>query len=188
MDPEQHKRREPGIGKRADMLYWGEFGEDGSARPLREPSTAASTLAFQISGDMRHARRALRGGARKFAMALRILRGGREHADMGGAICSVAAGHGRNWGAGAVTGCYGSLLLGCREAKGELVPTVRLHDADGNARVPEEILPLVRPAVGTQAAELLLYNGGQEDVQLTWRSGEGDDRKESLAAGEVVLR
>ena len=66
--------------------------------------------------------------------------------------------------------------------------TVRLHDADGNARVPEEILPLVRPAVGTQAAELLLYNGGQEDVQLTWRSGEGDDRKESLAAGEVVLR
>ncbi len=188
MDPEQHKRREPGIGKRADMLYWGEFGEDGSARPLREPSTAASTLAFQISGDVRHARRALRGGARKFAMALRILRGGREHADMGGAICSVAAGHGRNWGAGAVTGCYGSLLLGCREAKGELVPTVRLHDADGNARVPEEILPLVRPAVGTQAAELLLYNGGQEDVQLTWRSGEGDDRRESLAAGEVVLR
>ena len=38
------------------------------------------------------------------ASGVGILRGGREHADMGGAICSVAAGHGRNWGHGAVPG------------------------------------------------------------------------------------
>ncbi|SVB86796.1 uncharacterized protein METZ01_LOCUS239650, partial [marine metagenome] len=181
-------RREPGIGKRRDMLYWGEFGEDGSARPLREPSTAASTLAFQISGDVRHARRALRGGARKFGMALRILRGGREHADMGGAICSVAAGHGRNWGTGAVTGCYGALLLGCREARGEVVPAVRLRDAAGTARVPEDILPLVRPKVDTQSGELWLFNGGVDQVELTWRNGAGEETRESVPAGAIVRR
>ncbi len=188
LQPEQHRRREPGIGKRRDMLYWGEFGEDGSARPLREPSTAASTLAFQISGDVRHARRALRGGARKFGMALRILRGGREHADMGGAICSVAAGHGRNWGTGAVTGCYGALLLGCREARGEVVPAVRLRDAAGTARVPEDILPLVRPKVDTQSGELWLFNGGVDQVDLTWRNGAGEETRESVPAGAIVRR
>ena len=188
MQPEQRRRREPGIGKRRDMLYWGEFGEDGSARPLREPSTAASTLAFQISGDVRHARRALRGGARKFAMALRILRGGREHADMGGAICSVAAGHGRNWGTGAVTGCYGALLLGCRDARGEVVSAVRLGDAAGAEGVPEDILPLVRPAVGTQCGELWLFNGGGDEVELRWRGAVGDETRESVPAGAVVRR
>ena len=70
------------------------------------------------------ARRALGAAAAKFAMARRVLRGGREHADMGGAICSVAAGHGRNWGCGAVTGCYGTLLMGTREIQGAVVPLV----------------------------------------------------------------
>ena len=54
----------------------------------------------------------LRSAATRLNIARRVLRGGREHADMGGAVCSVAAGHGRNWGQGAVTACYGPLLLG----------------------------------------------------------------------------
>jgi hypothetical protein len=121
-------------------------------------------------------------------MALRILRSGREHADMGGAICSVAAGHGRNWGTGAVTGCYGALLLGCREARGEVVPAVRLRDAAGTARVPEDILPLVRPKVDTQSGELWLFNGGVDQVELTWRNGAGEETRESVPAGAIVRR
>ena len=188
MEPEERKRREPGIGKRGDMLYWGEFSDDGSARPVREPSTAASTLAFQISGDVDHARRALRGAARKFNIALRILRGGREHADMGGAICSVAAGHGRNWGTGAVTGCYGPLLLGCRDICGAVEPAVRLCDEDGVERVPEGMLSLVRQAVGASAGELLLFNGSDTEVALTWQGATSGETRESVPAGATLRR
>jgi hypothetical protein len=188
IEPEKRKLREPGIGKRGDMLYWGEFSDDGSARPLREPSTAASTLAFQIIGNVDHARRALRGAARKFNIALRILGGGCEHADMGGAICSVAAGHGRNWGTGAVTGCYGPLLLCCRDIRGAVEPAVRLRDADGIERVLDGMLPLVRPAVVARAGELLLFNGPDADMALTWRGATGGAATESVPAGAMVRR
>ena len=188
MEPEQRRRREPGVGKRADMLYWGEFAEDGSATPLREPSTAASALAYQIGGDLGHARRALRGARRKFTMARRVLRGGREHADMGGAICSVAAGHGRNWGAGAVTGCYGPLLLGCRDIRSAVVPAVRVRPGAGADGVPEAILPLVRPAVGEAPGQVLLYNGGEGEVSAAWRRESDDDwRAADLPPGQIAV-
>ena len=118
--PQQNRRREPGVGKRADMAYWGEWSDDGSVKPIREPSTATATLtlAYQVTGDIRYAMRALESAGTRLGMARRVLRGGREHADMGGAVCSVAAGHGRNWGQGAVTACYGPLLLGTREGTG----------------------------------------------------------------------
>lgn len=185
MEPERRGRRERGVGRRGDMLYWGEFHEDGSATPLREPSTAASALAWQIGGDARHARRALAGAHRKFGIARRILRGGREHADMGGAICSVAAGHGRNWGTGAVTGAYGTLLLGCHETRAEIVPAVRFFDAGGVARLPDDVLSLVRPAVGAVNGELLLCNAGEEGVTLTWTTADGGSGGADLAAGAI---
>ncbi|MBT3344513.1 MAG: hypothetical protein HN712_20450 [Gemmatimonadetes bacterium] len=184
MLPEDATRREPGPGKRSDMLYWGEWGEDGSARPLIQPSTAALTLAYQLTGDVEYARRALDQASRKFNMARRILRGGREHADMGGAICSVAAGHGRNWGAGAVTGCYGPLLLGARDAFGAVRPTVVVSDREGTQRIPEDVLSLVQPAVAGEG-ELLLYNGSDVPQDLAWRHGTGQDVPVSLAAGET---
>ena len=31
--PQEIRRREPGIGKRADMAYWGEWSDDGSVKP-----------------------------------------------------------------------------------------------------------------------------------------------------------
>ena len=105
-------------------------------------------------------------------MARRVLRGGREHADMGGAICSVAAGHGRNWGTGAVTGCYGPLVLGTREIRGQLSPLIEVRDGAGNDCVPEAVLSLVRPAVGGDG-ELLLYNGSEAEVCFSWRSATG---------------
>ncbi|MFH1567533.1 MAG: hypothetical protein ABIL09_05975 [Gemmatimonadota bacterium] len=166
--PEARRRREPGVGKRNDMLYWGEWADDGSARPLREPSTAALALGYELTGDPAWAERALGQAARKLAMARRVLRGGREHADMGGAICSVAAGHGRNWGAGAVTGCYGPLLMGTRDAFGMVAPALEFVDGDLPAPLPEGTLSLVRRP-GTRRLEITLYNDGDEPVEVAWR-------------------
>lgn len=166
--PQEHRRREPGVGRRSDMIYWGVWSEDGVVRPLREPSTAALTLACQMTGDLAFARRALRQAAVKLRMARRVLRGGREHTDMGGAVCSVAAGHGRNYGCGAVTGCYGPLLLGTREVQSQVVPLIEIRDAGGRARLPEEILSLVTPLAG-ERGEVLFYNGGETTVLFSWR-------------------
>ena len=106
---------------------------DGSVTATTEPSTAALTLAYQVTGDEAHVERALKQCADKLAMARCVLRGGREHADMGGAVCSAAAaaGHGRNWGIGAVTGCYGPLLLGTREVKSAVAGVVEVNQSNG---------------------------------------------------------
>jgi hypothetical protein len=113
-------------------------------------------------------------------MARRVLRGGREHADMGGAICSVAAGHGRNWGQGAVTGCYGPLLLGTREVQSRTVTLVEMREG----HLPEEVLSLVRPPVGGDG-EVLFYNGGGENAAFAWRpAGSAEWREVALEPGE----
>ena len=178
--PEERTRREPGVGKRNDMIYWGEWSDDGSVQPLREPCAATRALGYQLTGEMEYARRALRTAATKLAMARQVLRGGREHSDMGGAVCSVAAGHGRNWGQGAVTGCYGPLLLGTREIQSRVTPLVELRDG----RLAEEVLSLVRPPVGG-AGEVLFFNGSEADVAFDWRvSGEEKWRAVELLAGE----
>ena len=176
---QEHRRREPGVGKRHDMIYWGRWAEDGSVQPSHEPSTAAWALGYQVTGERAMARRALGAAAAKFAMARRVLRGGREHADMGGAICSVAAGHGRNWGCGAVTGCYGPLLMGTREVQGAVVPLVEWAD------LPEQILALLRPPVAGPG-EVLFYNGSAERQTLGWRvAGTSDWQRIALASGEA---
>ncbi|MFC1526349.1 hypothetical protein ACFL6X_06020 [Candidatus Latescibacterota bacterium] len=166
--PEKHARREPGVGKRNDMIYWGEWSDDGSVRPLLEPPTASLALGYQLTGDLAWARRALKGAARKFTMARRVLRGGREHADMGGAICSVAAGHGRNWGAGVVTGCYGPLLLGAWDAFGSVSPAIEFGDSGSGAGLPESLVSLVRQP-DPKSIEVIMYNGGQTPETVEWR-------------------
>ncbi len=176
--PEKRVRREAGVGKRRDMLYWGQWNLRDSIELSTEPCTAALTLAYQLSGEVNYARRAFAQAAAKLAMARRILRGGREHADMGGAICSVAAGHGRNWGCGAVTGCYGPLLLGTRELSGALLPFIEI---EGGA-LPAEVLALVRPPVSGDG-EVVLFNGGQSDIDVQWRvRGQVEWQRETLAA------
>ena len=111
----------------------------------------------------------------------RVLRGGREHADMGGAICSVAAGHGRNWGCGAVTGCYGPLLMGTREVQGAVVPLIEW--AAGH--LPEQILALLQPPVSGPGTALF-YNGGEERQALEWRiAGTADWQRLELAPGAM---
>lgn len=169
MVPEISRMVLPGVGKRADMLHWGvQAGGMERIVPTREPCTAALTLAFQITGDLSYASRALKQAARKLRVARRVLRGGREHADMGGAVCSVAAGHGRNWGIGAVTGCYGPLLLGAAERLGALMPAVEFRRSDGEPGLPEQVVSLVVPA-GSSTGDVRIYNGGGEDIEMSFR-------------------
>lgn len=163
--PQENRRRELGVGKRADMAYWGEWSDDGSVKPIREPSTATLTLAYQVTGDPVYAMRALRSAATRLGMARRVLRGGREHADMGGAVCSVAAGHGRNWGQGAVTACYGPLILGTREVESKVAQLLEVQQ-----KHPQTLLSLVRPLINEEKrAEVIFYNGGDSPLTFSWR-------------------
>ena len=172
--PQEIRRREPGVGKRADMAYWGEWSDDGSVNPIQEPSTATWTLAYQVTGEVSYAMRALRSAATRLQMARRVLRGGREHADMGGAVCSVAAGHGRNWGQGAVTACYGPLLLGTREVQSEVTQLLEVRQGDRHSH-PSTLLSLVRPLLGTEkSAEVTFYNGGNSPLMVSWRLKTGE--------------
>jgi hypothetical protein len=172
--PQEYRRREPGVGKRNDMIYWGVWSEDGSVAPIREPSTASLTLAYQMTGKLEFAKRALKSASTHLMMARRVLRGGREHSDMGGAICSVAAGHGRNWGHGAVTGCYGTLLLGTRIIQGRLMPLIEVRDNSEVARLPVEILSLVIPSA-RKKGEVLFFNGSSEVVTFSWRCAKTEE-------------
>ena len=191
--PQENRRREPGVGKRADMAYWGEWSDDGSVKPIREPSTATLTLAYQVTGDRMYAMRALRNAGTRLGMARRVLRGGREHADMGGAVCSVAAGHGRNWGQGAVTACYGPLLLGTREVQGEVTQLLEVQRGNGNG-CPSQLLSLVRPIFGSQdgRTEVVFYNGGDASLKFSWRFRDGNEasawHEEILASDGIQKR
>lgn len=176
--PQVRKREWPGVGKRNDMTYWGTWGADGAVTPTTEPCTAALTLAYQMTGNVAYAERALKQAATKLTMARRALRGGREHADMGSAICSTAAGHGRNWGIGAVTGCYGPLLLGTREVKGNVTPLLAVKH-DGGIGLPEGVMALVQS--GSHAR---FYNGGESLETFHWRWEKGSWKELTLHAGE----
>ena len=187
--PQEVRRREPGVGRRADMAYWGEWSNDGSVQPIREPSTAAMTLAYQITGNPEFAIRAFRSASTHLTMARRVLRGGREHADMGGAVCSVAAGHGRNWGHGAVTSCYGPLLLGTREIQSAVIPTLEMRTQDGKNCLPRNLLSLIRPPVDGQG-DVIFYNGGDSTLSFSWQpktdmEAESDWKDLCIEPGEV---
>jgi hypothetical protein len=171
--PQERRRVTPGVGRRNDMIHWGRRSADGVITPADDPCTAALALAYQVTGDVGYATRAFRQARVKLMMALRVLRGGREHADMGGAVCSVAAGHGRNWGIGAVTGCYGALALGTREQMGRVTPIVEIADADGAHGIPAGVLPLVRPSV-CGGGQVAFYNASPRTTDFAWRRA-GDD-------------
>ena len=171
------------------MAYWGEWSNDGSVQPIREPSTAAMTLAYQITGNPEFAMRAFQSASTRLTIARRVLRGGREHADMGGAVCSVAAGHGRNWGHGAVTSCYGPLLLGTRELQSAVVATLEVRMKDGKNCLPQNLLSLIRPPVDSQG-DVVFYNGGDSTLSFSWRpntdmEAESDWKDLHIESGEV---
>lgn len=180
--PEIRKRTWTGVGKRNDQTFWGEWDDaTGNVTATKQASTSALTLAYQVTGEVAYAARALDQAERKLTVARRVLRGGREHADMGGAVCSTAAGHGRNWGWGAVTGCYGPLLLGTREIKSKVTPALHIRDDQKQYRLPDTVLSLYRDGGTTR-----FYNGGDDPVAFSWHRVGEDPRKESLGPGEAI--
>lgn len=184
--PEVRRRSWPGVGKRSDMVFWGVWNDaDGSIAPVREPCTAALTLAYQMTGDVDYARRALKQAAARLMMARRVLRGGREHSDMGGAVCSVAAGHGRNWGWGAVTGCYGPLTLGTWEVQGAVRPLAEVRQTDGKPGLPNAVLSLVIPPEFGDG-KVQFFNGGDKEARFSWRQDDGAWKEMTLGPGETV--
>lgn len=183
--PQKRERREPGVGRRNDMIYWGEWSDDGSVKPTQEPSTAALTLAYQLTGKVEFATRAFRSTASRLKMARQVLRGGREHSDMGGAVCSVAAGHGRNWGQGAVTGCYGPLVLGTREVQSKVTPVLEIKTEDGNSSLPAELLSLIQPSLDGKRA-IFFYNDGGDTLSFSWRANSENWNELKLTPGRSI--
>ena len=169
---EQRVRDDAGVGRRNDMLRWARLDDDGRMRWEDEPCTAALALAWQVTGEVDYATRALRQASQRLNLARRVLRGGREHADMGGSIAAVAQGHGRNWGVGAVTGCLGPLLLGATERLGAV--NGRFELANG---LPEGIASLVRDD------QVTFQNVAAGVGRVEWRVGEGAWRHTALLPG-----
>lgn len=172
---QRRERTEPGVGRRMDMLRWARLDGDGALRWDLEPCAAALALAWQVTGEVAHATRALRQAAERLRVARRVLRGGREHADMGGSVAAVAQGHGRNWGVGTVTGCLGPLLLGATEPCGAVQGRVAFDRG----------LP---PGVGSLVAadHVVLGNFSEAPVEVAWRSGESGTRTTLLASNAVI--
>ena len=61
--PQERRRREPGVGKRSDMIYWGHWAEDGSVQPSREPSTADIDAGVSIDGRVDYGPAGAGGGS-----------------------------------------------------------------------------------------------------------------------------
>ena len=80
----------------------------------------------------------------------------------------MAAGHGRNWGAGAVTGCYGPLLLGARDAFGCVAPAIEFRDTGNGRGLPESVVSLVRRP-GLDSIEVAMHNGSDTPATVEWR-------------------
>ena len=107
---------------------------------------------------------------------------------MGGAVCSVAAGHGRNWGTGAVTGCYGKLLLGVYLDQGQLNSVIEIRQSIGEEFIPPQLLSLVQLKF-QQKYRILFYNGGNTELNFAWRlvnSGSGWEEVD-LSVGESLI-
>ena len=159
--PEKRKIRQAGIGNRKDMLYWQTLSKDGRGDFSNEPSTSFFTLAYQITGNIQYADRALKMASRKLRIARSVLRSGYEHADMGGAICSVASGHGRNWGTGSVTGCYSPLILGSTENLGSLKTIIQFKSSN----ISKKCISLIR-RINASTSELNLFNFSENNIKL----------------------
>ena len=108
--PAQAKRTDAGVGRRADMQRWYETAEHEVLKPTNAVSSAARALAFEVTGDERHLALAIEQAQKRIHVAVRGLRCGREHEDMGSSIAACAAGHGRCWGTGNVTGILDALI------------------------------------------------------------------------------
>ncbi len=150
--PEIEKIRADGIGNRKDMIYWYHIN-NLATKISDEPPTSFFMLAYNITGDLKYAQRALKTAARKIKLSSSLLRSGYEHSDSGKLFSSVVSGHGRNWGVGAVTGCYSGLISGSNENLGIYDYKFKFL----SKTLSNGCLPLTRGLLSGET-ELLIYN------------------------------
>jgi len=104
IEPEVHRDRRPvGIGKRADMPLW---YEDHAPRRHNPILLAA---AAEIAQDQGLATRAVDLARAYLYLARKVYPHGREHGCSARSVSAVARGHGRDNGAGVVTGVLGPI-------------------------------------------------------------------------------
>ncbi|MEM7030708.1 MAG: hypothetical protein AAF629_14170 [Chloroflexota bacterium] len=182
--PQYARRTELGVGRRADMLHWYVRQDDETLAKFRMPSVMALVLAFDLTGDPIYAKHAFRIAAGKLGTAIRGLRSGREHADMGSAVCSVASGHGRNWMCGAVTSSLFQLTLGGWIQNGFLHPLISLERSD----VRDNLFTLVQTDI--EQSTLHFFNPTQDERTSYWQGLAGLDRaqhKQTLQPAEIQV-
>lgn len=100
----QRERREPGIGKRADMPCWFE-----DAKPRRH-NPILLALAAEIADDEPLAARAVDLARAYFALARQLYPDGREHGCSARSLSAIARGHGRDNNAGMTTAVLAPLM------------------------------------------------------------------------------
>jgi len=150
--PETERIRLTDIGNRKDMIYW-YYLDDLKPSHYDEPSSSFFTLAYNVTGNLDYAIRALHHSSRKLKIASSLLRLGYEHSDSGKLLSSIISGHGRNWGVGAVTGCYSPLLVGTDENLGNYNYVLKFQ----SETLPRGCLPLIRQ-MSDNKIEIKIYN------------------------------
>jgi hypothetical protein len=158
----------PGVGKRSDMVRWAYRDEGGGLREETCPAPSALMLAYEITGSVEYASRALELAARRLRLARQAMGDGRTHGCGGRSVSAVASGHGRDAGYGNVTGCLYPLALGA---------TRRL----GHERAAVEI---PGGALAADAAMLVRCDPGQAPVGALWQDGRTTPLLPSTQIGE----
>ncbi len=150
--PQHQTIKRPGLGNRKDMIYWYYFNSF-NPKEFKEPSTSYFSLLYNITGKIEYAERAFRTAAKKIKIASSILRLGYEHSDSGKHLSAIVSGHGRNWGIGAVTGCYTKLIIGSNENLGKSDYLIKFK----TATITAGCLPLIRE-LPDKSTELRIFN------------------------------
>ena len=153
-----------GVGKRVDMIRWGEPSE-GCYLETTCPPVSSLMLAYQVTGDRKFLTRALSEAAARLSLARRHLGDGREHGCGGRTISAVVRGHGRDSGAGEVTTTLYPAALGAIKFCGTDRLQVRYAHEDGSPGLPEEIAGLCEPS-GKNERKVCLFNAGSEPISL----------------------
>jgi hypothetical protein len=130
--------------------------------------------------DGYYAIRGLHHASRKLKIASALLRLGYEHADSGKLLSSIVSGHGRNWGIGAVTGCYSPLLVGTDENLGNYNYILKFQ----SETISKGCLPLVRHTEENKI-EIKIYNVTNNDNSLKFSYKGLKSEEVKVSAGSI---
>ena len=141
------------------------------------------SLLYNITGKIEYAERAFRTAAKKIKIASSILRLGSEHSDSGKHFSSIVSGHGRNWGIGAVTGCYTKLTVGSNENLGKSDYLIKFK----SATISAGCLPLIRE-LSDKSTELRIFNfsNKKNSIKFSYKKKE-DTFREIQPNSEVKI-